>query len=76
MMEYGKNLYALRNHIIPNEATMRPQAEWFLVPQWLSSWELYNLSMGVGSCFYPMTHRDESHWLLENHAFPNTPFLE
>ena len=58
---------------------MRSQAEWFLEPHHpprkLPSWVLYNFRMGIGSCFYPMTHSNEGHWVLGNHAIPNTPFL-
>ena len=81
---YNKNPYPLRNHVISNEATVGAQepqglaadvAPWFLGSQQLSSWELRDFSMGTGSCFYSMIHRNEAHWVLENHAFPNTPFL-
>ena len=51
----------------------RPQAKLFLEPQQLLSWELCNISMSIGSCVYPMTQED--HWVLGNHAVPNTRFL-
>ena len=41
----------------------------------LPSWELCNLSMAMGSCFYPMTHRNVGHWVMWYCAFSNTPFL-
>ena len=55
-IDKSKNLYPLRNCIIPNKATigpgtMRLQAELFLGLQWLSHWELCDFSMGMGSCY-------------------------
>ena len=48
---------------------MRPQAEWSLGPQQLSRWELGDFSMGMGSCFHPMAHENEGHWVLGNCTF-------
>ena len=56
-------------------ATTRSQAEWFLWLWWLPSWELCDFSLGMGSCFYSMTHGNEHHSVLGNHAMRNTPFL-
>ena len=39
---------------------MRPQTESYLVPWRLPSWELCDFSICMGSCFYPMTHGNES----------------
>ena len=35
---------------------------------------IFEILLGMGSCFYPMTHRNEGRWVLENHTIPNTPF--
>ncbi len=61
------------NHRGPG--TKRPQAEWFVMLRWLPRWELCDFLTGMDSCFYPMTHGNEGHWVLRNHAFPNTHFL-
>ena len=37
----------------------------------LLSWELCDFTIDMGSHFYSMTPRSESHWVLENHAVPN-----
>ena len=36
--------------------TARPQGKWSLDSQQLPSWELWNFSVSMDSCFYPMTH--------------------
>ena len=46
--------------------TTRVQGKWFLEPRWLLSWELFNLAMGMGSCFYTMCHGNEHCWVLGN----------
>ena len=67
---FSKNPFLLRNRIIPNEATagapgtIRPAASWFLGP---------DSCFSLCSCFYPMAHRNEGHWVLGNHVFPYTP---
>ena len=74
---YNKNSYPLRNRILPNKVTIGAQEPRDHRPSgsWGPNWELCDFSMGMGSCFYPMYHRSEGHWLLGNHTFPNTPFL-
>ena len=50
---------------------MRPQDEWFLEPQWLSSWELCHGFL----LFYPMTSTEFNGEKLRgvgNAHFPNT----
>ena len=65
--DHSKNPYPLRNHIILNKASIRAQETWGCMGPWqLRSWELCDFSMGIGSCFYPMTHRNEGHWVLGN----------
>ena len=41
---------------------------------WLPSWELYDFSIGMGSCFYPMIHGNVGHSMLGNCTVPNGPF--
>ena len=42
--------------------------------QWLPNRESCNFSMGMGSCFHPMTHGNEGHCMLGNHLHP-MPFF-
>ncbi len=49
-------------------------ASWFLGPQWLPPWELCDFTVGIGSCFYPITHGNEGHCLLANCIILFTPF--
>ena len=63
--------FVFSNVIIPNETPVRdqelwPVASWFLVPQQLPSWQLCDFSVGMGTCFYPMTLGNEGHWVLGN----------
>ena len=67
---YSKHPYPLRNRKIANEPTGGAQEPWGHRP----SWELCNFSLVMGSCFYPMTHRNEGHRVLGNCRFPNTPW--
>ena len=57
----------------PSGTRNHEAAGWVLPgPRGLPNWELCDLTMGMGSCFHPMTHENGSHWVFWNHAVPTT----
>ena len=43
---------------------------------WLLAFGPGGCSVGMASCFHPMTHGNEDHWVFGNHTIPNTPFFK
>ena len=71
---YSKNPYLLRNHVIPKEAIVGVQEPQGRRPQQMPRWGSCDFSMGMGSCFYPMTPGNKCHsecWKIVHFPAPN-----
>ena len=79
ILEYSKNPYPLGDRILPNETTTGVQKPWgqrssgYWGPDGCRV-RNYEILVGMGSWFYPMTHVNEGHQVLGNCTIPYSNF--